>query len=122
MSGTVASGSLRASVFWHDGHGTAQLRDVWLPAGATLADAVRASGLEPAFGGARWQGDGATLRLAVFGSLRDPASALRDGDRVDVTRALRVDPKEARRLRARASKAPGAPARRRRAAKPASSG
>lgn len=62
-----------------------------LPAGATVADAVRASGiaLEGVAG------------YAVFGELAAPGRVLRDGDRVELLQALRMDPKEARRRRAR---------------------
>lgn len=66
-----------------------------LPAGATVADALRASrlldGLPPEAVDA--------LAPAVWGRVADPRSALRDGDRVEITRGLLVDPKEARRLR-----------------------
>ncbi len=96
---------LRAAVYWHDARGQAWLREVLLPAGSTLGDAVRASGLEPrlAEAGAGFAAGG--LRLAVFGRLREAGEALRDGDRVDITRGLLVDPKQARRLRARRSRA-----------------
>ncbi len=108
---------LRASVFWQDAQGRAWLREVRLPAPATLGDAVRASELEPLFGAAAWQGPAPSLRLAVFGALRDADSPLRDGDRVDITRALLVDPKQARRLRAQASPKPRGAARRRQPAR-----
>lgn len=100
------AGVVHASVFWQDEQGRSWLRELCLPAGATLADAVRASGLEPMLGGARWEGAEAALRLAVFGRLRDPAGALHEGDRVDITRGLRIDPKQARRLRAQATRRP----------------
>ncbi len=103
MHEAPAPPALRVSVFWQDEQGRCWLRELSLPAGATAGDAVRASGLEPMLGSARWQGTGAELRLAVFGRLCDPAGMLRDGDRVDITRALRVDPKQARRLRAQAT-------------------
>ena len=95
--------ALRVSVFWQDEQGRSWLRELSLPAGATAGDAVLASGLQPMLGSARWQGPEPELRLAVFGRLCDPAGMLRDGDRVDITRALRVDPKQARRLRAQAA-------------------
>ncbi|MDE2121791.1 MAG: RnfH family protein, partial [Betaproteobacteria bacterium] len=79
---------VRASVFWQDEQGRAWLREVCLPPGATLGDAVRASGLESMLGGASWQGPDAALRLAVFGASQEPGRALRDGERVDITRAL----------------------------------
>lgn len=65
---------------------------VELPEGATIADAVRA---------ARSAAMEAIAGYAVFGVLAEAATPLRDGDRVELLRALRVDPKEARRRRAR---------------------
>ena len=61
-----------------------------LPDGATVADAVAASGL-PREG---------TTGVAVFGERAEDGTALRDGDRVELLRPLLADPKEARRRRA----------------------
>jgi putative ubiquitin-RnfH superfamily antitoxin RatB of RatAB toxin-antitoxin module len=66
-----------------------------LPAGATVADAVARSGLVERHGIDR----GAT-RCGVHGRLVGNEAVLRDGDRVEICRALQVDPKAARRLRA----------------------
>lgn len=66
-----------------------------LPAGATVADALRASGLAERHG---WTLD-EHLAVAVWSKPGTLRSALRDADRVEVTRGLRVDPKEARRQR-----------------------
>lgn len=99
MSGTGAT--LRCSVFWSDGAGGELLRQLELPAGSTLADAVLASGIAALLPDAGWREPTGALRLAVWGRLRDAGEALHDGDRVDLTRPLRIDPKEARRLRAR---------------------
>jgi len=65
-----------------------------LPAGSSLADALRASGWLVQYG---WAAD--ALRCGVWGRVQPLDHALRDGDRVEVYRPLRVDPKEARRLR-----------------------
>jgi putative ubiquitin-RnfH superfamily antitoxin RatB of RatAB toxin-antitoxin module len=62
---------------------------VSLPAGATVGDAVRASGL------------GGEGKYGVFGKPRRADDPLADGDRVEIYRPLVVDPKEARRRRAR---------------------
>jgi putative ubiquitin-RnfH superfamily antitoxin RatB of RatAB toxin-antitoxin module len=62
-----------------------------LPAGATVADAVRACGLSL---------DGVAGH-AVFGELAAATRTLRDGERVELLEALRIDPKDARRRRAR---------------------
>lgn len=70
-----------------------------LPADATVADALRASGLlerHPEIEPSRH-------KLGVWGKLRAPTDGLRDGDRVEVYRPLKIDPKEARRERLRAS-------------------
>jgi len=62
-----------------------------LPDGATVADAARECGF----------GLDGVAGYAVYGELAAPARALRDGDRVELLEALRMDPKEARRRRAR---------------------
>lgn len=65
---------------------------VRLPEGGTVADALRAcarAGLAVA----------ADAVCGVWGRVVDPAQALRPGDRVEVYRALTVDPKMARRQR-----------------------
>ena len=69
-------------------------RSVELPAGATVADALRASGLLAAVGPL----DG--LDVGVFGRPCALAQALHDGDRVEIYRPLAVDPMQARRIRA----------------------
>jgi len=65
--------------------------------GATVAEALRVSGIaadldvneiDPA-------------RIGVFGRVVSVTTPLRDGDRVEVYRPLKVDTKEARRRRAR---------------------
>lgn len=73
---------------WPRRHCSVQLE---LPAGATVAEAVAACGLP----------QDEVAGYAVFGELAQPARPLRDGDRVELLEALRLDPKEARRRRAR---------------------
>lgn len=68
-----------------------------LPGGATVADALRASGLLGRHGLVA----DASLAVGVWGRLRSLDSPLRDADRVEVYRGLLVDPKEARRQRYR---------------------
>ena len=68
-----------------------------LPAGATLIEAIRASGLierHPEL-------DIAAARIGVWGRVQPASQPLRERDRVEIYRALQVDPKEARRLRYR---------------------
>ena len=63
---------------------------VELPEGSTVQDALLKSGVKfnPRF-------------LGVFGEPATPETRLRDGDRVEVYRPLKIDPKEARRRRAK---------------------
>jgi len=80
--------------------------EVDLPAGATVAEAVDASGLVRQYGI-----DRARFGFAVYGRRVSPETVLAEGDRIDLTRPLEVDPKAARIARARA-KQPGKSARR----------
>lgn len=68
-----------------------------LSRGATLIDAVRASGLLERHAGI----DLAQARLGIWGRVQPPQTLLRERDRVELYRPLSVDPKEARRLRYR---------------------
>ena len=65
-----------------------------LAEGATLADALHASGVLQRHS---LQLEG--LRVGIWCKVRALDARLRDRDRVEVYRALSVDPKEARRLR-----------------------
>lgn len=76
------------------------LIDVELPAESTAADAIQASGIVEKFPELEIRPD----RIGVFGRLCRPEQALRDGDRVEMYRPLKLDPKEIRRLRAEAEK------------------
>lgn len=73
-----------------------------LARGATVADALHASGLVERHPGVAID----VLPVGVWGSFCDRAAPLHDGDRVELYRPLQVDPKEARRLRYRASPKP----------------
>ena len=68
-----------------------------LPAGATVADALRASGWRELLGADLID----ALKLGVWGRTCDPQAVLRDRDRIELYRPLQVDPKEARRQRYR---------------------
>jgi len=65
--------------------------------GASVADAVRESGIAADLG----EDEIDPVRVGVFGRVVSSTTLLRDGDRVEIYRPLRVDPKEARRRRAR---------------------
>ena len=74
-----------------------------LPAGATAADAVRASGVlarHPEI-------DPQRLQLGIFGRTAQASRRLIDGDRVEIYRSLIVEAKEARRRRAARRRRPG---------------
>jgi len=77
-----------------------------VPAGTTAGEAVRASGLFVAWSADRLDG----LRLGCWGRPCEASTVLRDRDRVELYRPLRVDPKEARRQRHRRDAVRGKPA------------
>ena len=62
-----------------------------LPAGATVEQAIMASGIA----------DVDLNAVGIFGRRVPPATRLADGDRVEIYRPLALDPKEQRRRRAR---------------------
>ncbi len=70
-----------------------EAKTVRLPAGATLRDALVASGF-PFHG----------KKTGIFGKLAGLDAALSEGDRVEIYRPLALDPKEARRRRAAAAR------------------
>jgi uncharacterized protein len=89
--------TLRVVVAYSPGAGQVDEVVLTLPAGATVGDAVQASGLlqrHPVL-------DMANLRVGVWAKPRQVSDGLRDHDRVELYRPLTVDPKEARRLRYR---------------------
>lgn len=64
---------------------------VTLAEGATVGDALEA---------ADWALDAEFVALAVYAVAATPQTRLHEGDRVELLRALRADPKQARRKRA----------------------
>jgi putative ubiquitin-RnfH superfamily antitoxin RatB of RatAB toxin-antitoxin module len=76
--------------------GRAVVRTVSLPAGATAAEAIAASGLQREWPEVAVAADG----IGIFGRRVPPQRVLRDGDRVEVYRPLLLDPMQARRRRA----------------------
>ncbi len=85
---------LHVEVAYCPGPGEADIVALDLPAGAVLADALLASGLLPRHG---LSVDG--LRVGIWCRPCESTTPLRESDRVEIYRALTVDPKEARRLR-----------------------
>jgi putative ubiquitin-RnfH superfamily antitoxin RatB of RatAB toxin-antitoxin module len=76
---------------------TADAVSVTLPSGATAADAVIASGMlerHPEI-------DLLRHKLGIYGKAVESGARVADGDRVEIYRPLMLDPKEARRRRAR---------------------
>jgi uncharacterized protein len=68
----------------------AEAVELALPLGATVADAVAASGLDLS----------GITGYAIHGERAGTDTVLRDGDRVELLRPLQADPKDARRRRA----------------------
>lgn len=91
------NGPLAVEVALSPGPRQVRLVALSLPPGATVADALRASGLFA-------QDDAAlsTLHVGIWGRKAPLDAVLREGDRIECYRALKVDPKEARRVRYRA--------------------
>lgn len=69
---------------------------VTVPAGATIADAIAASGYAAAFPGCDPYASG----VGIYGVKRPAAHVLENGDRIEIYRPLVFDPKESRRRRA----------------------
>jgi putative ubiquitin-RnfH superfamily antitoxin RatB of RatAB toxin-antitoxin module len=89
----MAEGRLHVTVMFSPGPREVREWVLELVPGSTVADAIAASGMTTAFPAAHAGPAG------VWGRSVEPAHLLRDGDRVEVYRPLRVDPKVARRER-----------------------
>lgn len=76
------------------------LLEVLLPAGASVADAIEASGIRDEFPEVSLD----ELEAGVWGRVVTRATLLKPGDRVELYRALEIDPKEARRQLAEAGR------------------
>jgi putative ubiquitin-RnfH superfamily antitoxin RatB of RatAB toxin-antitoxin module len=72
-----------------------------LPAAATVADALRAAGADPAFAGIDVEGS----PIGVFGTPARREQPLHPGDRLEIYRPLTLDPKAARRARVKQARA-----------------
>ena len=80
--------------------GRQEVIEVEVPPGATLADAIAAARLGERFPGV----DFSALDTGIWSRAASRATLLREGDRVELYRALKADPKDMRRDRARARK------------------
>lgn len=83
------------------GPGRQILRRVRLPAGSTVEDALAASGL------AEELGNLGVGPVGIYGKAVPARTIVRDGDRVEIYRPLRGDPKDLRRARAAKKRASG---------------
>lgn len=98
-SGAVeTSGLLSIDVVFGPAAGPLELVSLHMPPESTVADALAASGLLR-----RHPELGSTPAVGVWGREQPLTHPLRQGDRVEIYRPLRVDPKEARRLRYRSN-------------------
>jgi uncharacterized protein len=68
-----------------------------LPEGSTVSDAIIAANLRERFPGI----DPGAFEVGIWSRVASAATVLREGDRVELYRALKADPKDARRARAR---------------------
>ncbi len=87
---------MRVSVAYCPGPDRQTVIELDLDTGATVQQAIVASELlivHPEIGPDK-------LAIGVFGERVTPATVLRDGDRVEIYRPLKADPKTARRRRA----------------------
>jgi len=67
-----------------------------LAPGATLSDALAAARLGQRFPGVEFN----AMRTGIWSRTAKPSTALREGDRIELYRALKADPKQMRRKRA----------------------
>lgn len=91
----AAPGTIGVELAWSLAAGHTQLVRLRLPAGATARATLLAAGVAAAIPPEVLD----TLALGRWGRVIDLDHPLADGDRLELLRPLRVDPKEARRLR-----------------------
>ena len=78
--------------------GRQEVVDVEVPARATVSDAIAAAGLEARFPGV----DFSAMRTGIWSRPAAANARLREGDRIELYRPLKADPKDMRRSRAKA--------------------
>jgi len=94
-------GRVRVTVAFSPSTRIVDLVDLVLDQGSTVADALAASGLQDRYPELKF----AELAVGIWGALCDRSDTVRDRDRVELYRPLRVDPKDARRQRQQAQRA-----------------
>ena len=104
MAPASVSRTIAVTVAFSPRAGAVDEVDVRLAEGATLMDALRASGMLERHP----QIDLAVQRVGIWGKLQALDAPLRERDRVEIYRPLLVDPKEARRQRYRKHRQKGA--------------
>lgn len=77
--------------------GQQELVELELTEGATVGDAIAAARADPRLANL----DLAGFKVGIWSRAASTASVLREGDRVELYRELKADPKDARRARAR---------------------
>jgi uncharacterized protein len=97
MASAEAQAPLKVQVSYSPAPREIDSVELELPPGSTLADALRASGLLQRHGLALDE----NLSVGIWTKPRPLDSVLREADRIEIYRGLKVDPKEARRQRYR---------------------
>jgi putative ubiquitin-RnfH superfamily antitoxin RatB of RatAB toxin-antitoxin module len=95
------SAEIAVQLAWSPRARDLRIVELRLPAGATVAAALGASGMPELAAAAQDEAAlaAAGLLVAVCNRARPLDHALRDGDRVEVLRGLQIDPMSARRVR-----------------------
>ena len=97
MPESAAQPVLRVVVIYSPAARDVREWNVAVPQGSTVSDAIDASSLRAEFGDVDLSG----LAVSVWGQQSTPQQPLREGDRIEISRPLKVDPKVARRERFR---------------------
>lgn len=77
------------------------LIELQVPTGTSVEEAIVQSGLLEQCPDI----DLAVQKTGIFGKIQKPDAPVKEGDRIEVYRPLKIDPKEARRLRAKKNRA-----------------
>ncbi len=97
----AGAAQLAVEVVWAAGPQAVEVVNLLLPAGATVGEALAASGLLARHGLTPSAEPGAAVLITRWGRPCAADAPLRDRDRIELLRPLTVDPKEARRQRYR---------------------
>lgn len=73
---------------------------VTLAAGSTIAQAIEQSGINKKFP----EIDLKKQKIGIFSKLKQLSDLIKEGDRIEIYRPLLIDPKEARRVKAKKTK------------------